>query len=199
MLNMINNSLGGSINLNCSAMKNLTIIGLGSNQFRCPTHGSLWNCSRLEAIDDTGNHFNCGIPVNNNNLQSLAEFYLARARLHNLSAILEVLSQCRNLSFVALTNNFRNEEMPQPQGQNLGFSNLKVFLLANGQIKAQALEYCSCKGRALYYDLNAYRVLFHQDGNPRLSCFGLMKNSRDGRSYSTNLAFTPPVYLRTGT
>ncbi|KAK4761552.1 hypothetical protein SAY87_029436 [Trapa incisa] len=35
-------------------------------------------------------------------------------------------------------------------------------------------------------------------GNPRLACFGLMKNSRDGKSYSTNLAFTPPEYLRTG-
>ncbi|CAI9761989.1 unnamed protein product [Fraxinus pennsylvanica] len=63
---------------------------------------------------------------------------------------------------------------------------------------AQALEYCSSKGRALYHDLNAYRVLFDKDGNPRLSCFGLMKNSRDGKSYSTNLAFTPPEYLRTG-
>ncbi|KAL0545178.1 hypothetical protein IC582_020325 [Cucumis melo] len=63
---------------------------------------------------------------------------------------------------------------------------------------AQALEYCSGKGRALYHDLNAYRILFDQDGNPRLSCFGLMKNSRDGKSYSTNLAFTPPEYLRTG-
>ncbi|EOA13269.1 hypothetical protein CARUB_v10026298mg [Capsella rubella] len=63
---------------------------------------------------------------------------------------------------------------------------------------AQALEYCSTKGRALYHDLNAYRILFDQDGNPRLSCFGLMKNSRDGKSYSTNLAFTPPEYLRTG-
>lgn len=27
---------------------------------------------------------------------------------------------------------------------------------------AQALEYCSNKGRALYHDLNAYRVLFDQ-------------------------------------
>ncbi|PKA63126.1 putative serine/threonine-protein kinase [Apostasia shenzhenica] len=63
---------------------------------------------------------------------------------------------------------------------------------------AQALEYCSSQGRALYHDLNAYRVLFDQAGNPRLSCFGLMKNSRDGKSYSTNLAFTPPEYLRTG-
>ncbi|KAJ8452647.1 hypothetical protein Cgig2_004983 [Carnegiea gigantea] len=63
---------------------------------------------------------------------------------------------------------------------------------------AQALEYCGSKGRALYHDLNAYRILFDQDGNPRLSCFGLMKNSRDGKSYSTNLAFTPPEYMRTG-
>ncbi|KAG5574044.1 hypothetical protein H5410_063810 [Solanum commersonii] len=63
---------------------------------------------------------------------------------------------------------------------------------------AQALEYCTGKGRALYHDLNAYRILFGEDGDPRLSCFGLMKNSRDGKSYSTNLAFTPPEYLRTG-
>ncbi|GAB4861783.1 Serine/threonine-protein kinase bsk3 [Ancistrocladus abbreviatus] len=63
---------------------------------------------------------------------------------------------------------------------------------------AQALEYCTSRGRALYHDLNAYRILFDGDCNPRLSCFGLMKNSRDGKSYSTNLAFTPPEYLRTG-
>ncbi|WMV55619.1 hypothetical protein MTR67_049004 [Solanum verrucosum] len=62
---------------------------------------------------------------------------------------------------------------------------------------AQALEYCTIRGRALYHDLNAYRILFDEEGDPRLSCFGLMKNSRDGKSYSTNLAFTPPEYLRT--
>ncbi|KAE8697727.1 putative serine/threonine-protein kinase [Hibiscus syriacus] len=61
-----------------------------------------------------------------------------------------------------------------------------------------SLEYCSSKGRALYHDLNAYRILFDNDGKPRLSCFGLMKNRRDGKSYSTNLAFKPPEYLRTG-
>ncbi|KAK1610018.1 hypothetical protein QYE76_033691 [Lolium multiflorum] len=61
-----------------------------------------------------------------------------------------------------------------------------------------ALDYCISKGRDLYHDLNAYRVLFDDDCNPRLSCFGLMKNSRDGKSYSTNLAFTPPEYMRTG-
>ncbi|XVF63560.1 hypothetical protein PTKIN_Ptkin09bG0096500 [Pterospermum kingtungense] len=63
---------------------------------------------------------------------------------------------------------------------------------------AEALDYCSSEGRPLYHDLNAYRVLFDEDGDPRLSCFGLMKNSRDGKSYSTNLAYTPPEYLRNG-
>ncbi|KAG6478963.1 hypothetical protein ZIOFF_062411 [Zingiber officinale] len=62
---------------------------------------------------------------------------------------------------------------------------------------AQALEYCCTRGRALYHDLNVYRVIFDQVV-PRLSCFGLIKNSRDGKSYNINLAFTPPEYLRTG-
>ncbi|XP_068669745.1 serine/threonine-protein kinase BSK2-like [Aristolochia californica] len=63
---------------------------------------------------------------------------------------------------------------------------------------AQALDYCNSENRKIYHDLNAYRVLFDEDGDPRLSSFGLMKNSRDGKSYSTNLAYTPPEFLRTG-
>ncbi|XP_020274661.1 probable serine/threonine-protein kinase At4g35230 [Asparagus officinalis] len=53
---------------------------------------------------------------------------------------------------------------------------------------AEALNYCSNEGRPLYHDLNAYRVLFDEDGDPRLSCFGFIKN----------LAYTPPEYLRIG-
>ncbi|KAL3624553.1 Serine/threonine-protein kinase bsk2 [Castilleja foliolosa] len=63
---------------------------------------------------------------------------------------------------------------------------------------AQALDHCNSENRKIYHDLNAYRVLFDEDGDPRLSSFGLMKNSRDGKSYSTNLAYTPPEFLRTG-
>ncbi|KAI4320924.1 hypothetical protein MLD38_034357 [Melastoma candidum] len=63
---------------------------------------------------------------------------------------------------------------------------------------AEALDYCSSEGRPLYHDLNAHRVLFDENGDPRLSCFGLMTNSRDGKSYSTNLTYTPPEYLKNG-
>nr|XP_048325550.1 serine/threonine-protein kinase BSK2-like isoform X3 [Ziziphus jujuba var. spinosa] len=62
---------------------------------------------------------------------------------------------------------------------------------------AQALDHCNTENRKIYHDLNAYRVLFDEDGDPQLSSFGLMKNSRDGKSYSTNLAYTPPEFLRT--
>ncbi|KAL5562863.1 hypothetical protein UlMin_032610, partial [Ulmus minor] len=61
---------------------------------------------------------------------------------------------------------------------------------------AEALDYCSAGGQPLYHDLNAYWVLFDENGDPQLSCFGLMKNSRYGKSYSTNIAYMPPQYLR---
>ncbi|KAL0744094.1 hypothetical protein Bca4012_085607 [Brassica carinata] len=63
---------------------------------------------------------------------------------------------------------------------------------------AKALEYCNDMGIDLYHDLNTYRILFDKVGNPRLSSFGLMKCIREGKSYSTNLAFAPPEYLRLG-
>ncbi|KFK29149.1 hypothetical protein AALP_AA7G095200 [Arabis alpina] len=61
---------------------------------------------------------------------------------------------------------------------------------------AQALEFCRENGQELYHDLNACRVLFDENGDPRLSCFGWIKNSKDGKNFSTNLAYTPPEYLR---
>ncbi|KAJ0228887.1 Kinase with tetratricopeptide repeat domain-containing protein [Hirschfeldia incana] len=64
---------------------------------------------------------------------------------------------------------------------------------------AKALEYCNDKGINLYHDLNPYRILFDKVGNPKLSCFGLMKNSHEGKNHSTKLAFPPPEYLSTGT
>lgn len=141
---LTNNSLGGSINLNCSVMKNLTTIGLGLNQFRCPTPGSLSNCSKLEAISLASVNFSCEISVNFKNLQSLTQLSLSNASQHNLSATLEDLSHCRNLSLLVLSMNFHNEEMPQ--GQNLEFSNLKVFALGNSQIKGSIPNWLSgCK------------------------------------------------------
>uniref|UniRef100_A0A1J3GD08 Serine/threonine-protein kinase BSK n=1 Tax=Noccaea caerulescens TaxID=107243 RepID=A0A1J3GD08_NOCCA len=52
---------------------------------------------------------------------------------------------------------------------------------------ARALEYCDDKGFDLYHDLNPYRILFDKMGNPKLSCFGHMKNSQEGKNHGTLL------------
>lgn len=57
-------------------------------------------------------------------------------------------------------------------------------------------DHSKCRNYALKLTLT--NLFTCQDGDPRLSSFGLMKNSRDGKSYSTNLAYTPPEFLRTG-
>ncbi|KAL2564926.1 hypothetical protein GLYMA_19G100700v4 [Glycine max] len=147
ILNLRGNSLGGSVNLNCSAMKNLTTIVLGYNQFHCPVLVSLSNCLRLEGIGHGSDHLHCGeIPVNFKKLQSLTQLSLSYTGLHNLSSALEVLSHCRNLSTLLLPWNFHNEQMPQPQGQNIVFSNLKVLVLSNSQIKGSFPKWLSgCK------------------------------------------------------
>ncbi|CAH8379861.1 unnamed protein product [Eruca vesicaria subsp. sativa] len=63
---------------------------------------------------------------------------------------------------------------------------------------AKALQHCSDKGINLYHHLNPYKILFNKVGNPKLSCFGLMMNSHEGKSHNTNLAFAPPEYLNLG-
>ncbi|KAF8112692.1 hypothetical protein N665_0062s0043 [Sinapis alba] len=44
---------------------------------------------------------------------------------------------------------------------------------------AQALDYCSGEGFTSYNNLSAYSVLFNEDGEACLSCFGLMKEFKD--------------------
>eukprot|EP00245_Coleochaete_scutata_P014669 TRINITY_DN633_c0_g1_i1.p1 TRINITY_DN633_c0_g1~~TRINITY_DN633_c0_g1_i1.p1 ORF type:complete len:541 (+),score=103.62 TRINITY_DN633_c0_g1_i1:257-1879(+) len=64
---------------------------------------------------------------------------------------------------------------------------------------AKVLDYLgTVAGLVIYHDLNVYRIHFDKDWNPRLSCFGLIKNSIDGRTFSTNLAYAPPEYLKKG-
>ncbi|XP_076907449.1 serine/threonine-protein kinase BSK5-like [Bidens hawaiensis] len=64
---------------------------------------------------------------------------------------------------------------------------------------AQALDYCSSKGRPLYHYLNLNRILFDLEYTPRLSCFGLINYRQDGKIYKDNYDFIPLEYSGTGT
>ncbi|CAH2051490.1 unnamed protein product [Thlaspi arvense] len=63
---------------------------------------------------------------------------------------------------------------------------------------AEALDYCSSAGFASYNNLSAYTVLFDEDGDACLSCFGLMKENNDDQR-TTSSVNPESVMFRFGT
>ncbi|GFP79665.1 phytosulfokine receptor 2 [Phtheirospermum japonicum] len=112
MLDLRNNSLSGPINLDFSHFPNLCTLDLGSNHFLGPLPNSLSTCQELKYVSLARNHF-----------LSLSVNYLV-----DLSGSLSVLSHCRNLTTLILTNNFRSEQIPQNVS---GFESLSLLALAN--------------------------------------------------------------------
>ncbi|KAI3982947.1 hypothetical protein MKX01_010430 [Papaver californicum] len=128
-LNLRNNSLDGSIDLNCTAMLKLSSLDLGTNQFHGPLPSSLGSCRELRAMNLARNIFHSQVPESFKNLQSLSYLSISNSSVHNISAALSILQQCKNLSTLVLTLNFRNEEMPADV--NLAFVSLKGLVIAN--------------------------------------------------------------------
>lgn len=60
------------------------------------------------------------------------------------------LVNCSPLTFHTYLHDYAGETQPMKWAMRL---RVALYL-------AQALEYCTSRGRALYHDLNAYRVLF---------------------------------------
>ena len=105
----LNNSLSGPINLNCSAMKNLVSLGLGSNLFHGPIPNSLSSCRGLKAPNLGRNNLGGELPNNFKNLKSLTQLSLSNTSLSNILSALRILQHCRNLSMLGLARNFHDE------------------------------------------------------------------------------------------
>ncbi|ESQ50804.1 hypothetical protein EUTSA_v10022678mg [Eutrema salsugineum] len=63
---------------------------------------------------------------------------------------------------------------------------------------AEALDYCISEGFASYNNLSAYTVLFDEDGDACISCFGLMKKNKDDQR-TTGSVNPESVIFRFGT
>ena len=100
------NSLGGPINLNCSAMKNLVSLGLGSNLFHGPIPNSLSSCRGLKAPNLGRKNLGGELTNNFKNLKSLTQLSLSNTSLSNILSALRILQHCRNLSMLGLARNF---------------------------------------------------------------------------------------------
>ncbi|KAI4322960.1 hypothetical protein L6164_022605 [Bauhinia variegata] len=134
VLDLRNNSLTGLIDLNFTGLTNLCTLDLATNHFVGPLPNSLSYCHELKVLSLARNELNGSIPESYANLTSLSFLSLSNNSLENLSGALSVLHQCKNLSILILTKNFRGEEIAKDVP---GFESLTTLALGNCGLKGQ--------------------------------------------------------------
>ncbi|KAL7163062.1 hypothetical protein ACSBR2_039207 [Camellia fascicularis] len=123
-----NNSLNSVIDLNCSEMTHLVSLSLAANQFIEPVPDNLPLCSRLKTIGLSRNNFIGQIQESFRKFHVLSLLSLSNSTIFNLSASLDILQQCQNLTTLVLTLNFHDEQLPSYP--SLEFKILKALIIA---------------------------------------------------------------------
>ncbi|CAL4968131.1 unnamed protein product [Urochloa decumbens] len=132
MLYLRNNSLNGQISLNCSAMTQLSSLDLGTNNF-IGTIDSLSDCHNLRSLNLATNKLSGEIPAGFRKLQLLTYLSLSNNSFTNVPSALSVLQDCRNLTSLVLTKNFRDGKALPRIGIH-GFHNIQVFVIASSHL-----------------------------------------------------------------
>ncbi|XP_031378519.1 phytosulfokine receptor 1-like [Punica granatum] len=129
-----NNSLSGPISINCTEMINITYLDLHSNIFDGPIPEELSTCHGLIDLNlGLNRHPPNELPANFWNLKALKHLLLANVSLVNLSAALQTLQYCRNLTTLIINWNFWDEEIPQ--NPDLQFHSLKTLVIPNNRLR----------------------------------------------------------------
>ncbi|KAK6924042.1 Leucine-rich repeat-containing N-terminal, plant-type [Dillenia turbinata] len=152
VLNLQGNSITGPISLNCSAMVHLSSLNLGSNQFSGPILDNIASCQRLSIVNLSKLKINTQIPDGFKELNYLTQLSLSNTSLHNLSAALQILQHCPNLTTLVLTNNFHDEVMDAQE--NLDFKSLQILVIANCRLMGSIPNWLRGCTKLLFLDLS---------------------------------------------
>ncbi|MCL7035787.1 hypothetical protein MKW94_016688 [Papaver nudicaule] len=125
-LNLRNNSFSGSLNLNWTNMSNLRSLDLRTNRLHGPIPDTLSSCRKLRFLNLARNYLNSPVPDSFKNLHALSFLSLSNSSLHNISATLEALQHCKNLTTLILSINFHGEEIPNA---NFHFKSLQALVI----------------------------------------------------------------------
>ncbi|KAK4785561.1 hypothetical protein SAY86_002250 [Trapa natans] len=155
-LNLRNNSLGGGLSLNCTAMQSLVSLDLGSNSFVGGLPENLPDCRSLTNVNLAKNDFSGEVPGTFKSFQSLAYLSLSNSSLTNMASAMEILQQCRNLTYLVLTLNFFDE--PLPSDPSLSFPKLRVLIAANGRLRGSVPQWLSKSTNLQLLDLSWNRL-----------------------------------------
>ncbi|XP_019191419.1 PREDICTED: phytosulfokine receptor 1 [Ipomoea nil] len=156
VLTLRNNSLSGTIHLNCSAMTSLESLDVANNQFRGLIPENLPDCPRLRTVNLGRNSLAGQVPESFKNFQSLSSLSLSNSSISNVSAALEILQHCRNLTTLVLTLNFRDERLPSDP--NLQFAELKALVIANCRLTGFVPQWLRGSSKLQLLDLSWNRL-----------------------------------------
>ncbi|KAI7995601.1 Phytosulfokine receptor 1 [Camellia lanceoleosa] len=151
-----NNFLNGVIDLNCSEMIRLVSLSLTGNQFTGPIPDNLPLCPRLKIIGLAGNYFTGQIAESFRNFHGLSWLSLSNSTIFNLSAALDILQHCENLTTLALTSSFHGEQLPS--FPCVGFKNLKVCFINNCRLTGVFRQWLSGLTNLQLLDLSMNRL-----------------------------------------
>ncbi|KAL7164195.1 hypothetical protein ACSBR2_040166 [Camellia fascicularis] len=98
-----NNYLNGVIDLNCSKMTHVVLVSLATNQFTRPVPDNLPLCPSLKIISHSQNNFTRQILESFRNFHGLSRLSISSSTFFNLSAALDILQHCQNLTILVLT------------------------------------------------------------------------------------------------
>ncbi|CAD5171049.1 unnamed protein product [Musa acuminata subsp. malaccensis] len=128
-LDLWNNSLDGSIDLDLGRLVRLTTLNLGYNILQGLIPEVLFSCKALNILNLSLDKLSGQVPKKFSNLRSLSYLNLNGNSLSNISEALQVLQECHNLTVLGLTQNFQGEEMPRHGIR--GFPNLRSLTVGN--------------------------------------------------------------------
>ncbi|KAL5755436.1 hypothetical protein ACOSQ2_020182 [Xanthoceras sorbifolium] len=124
---------------NFSTLSQLNTLDLGNNNFTGILPPSLYSCKSLTAVRLASNQLEGQILPDIQALQSLSFLSISNNSLTNITGAIQILMGCRNLTTLIITNNFKNEPMPQEENTvaSDGFQNLQVLGLGGCQFTGQ--------------------------------------------------------------
>ncbi|PON42355.1 LRR domain containing protein [Trema orientale] len=133
-------------------MVSLASLDLATNRFTGTIPDNLPSCQHLNNINIARNNFTGEIPESFKNFQSLSYFSLSNSSISNLYSALGILQQCKNLTTLVLSLNFRDEELPA--NPTLYFEKLKILVIANCRLRGLVPQWLSASKQLQLLDLS---------------------------------------------
>lgn len=143
VLDLRNNSLTGTINLDFRNFPDLFSLDLASNHLTGNIPATISNCKLIRTLNLAKNHLDGEIPDSFRSLPALAVVSISNNSLINATSALTVLQECKNLTTLILSINFHEGHIPT---DITGFRRLKILALGNCGLSGQVPKWLqNCK------------------------------------------------------